>query len=94
MLKAVLPPLCLLLALALAVTGFAVIAFGEPEANVSLHQARASGDELTTATLEDDLQQRRMSRMVMIGLLFTGSGVMTLLAFGAMGGPTRNQKQR
>ena len=91
--KAVLPALCLLLALAMAITGFSMIAFGEPEANVSLHQARASGDELTTTTLEDDLQQRQTSRMVMIGLLFAGSGVMTLLAFGSMSGPTRNPKQ-
>ena len=92
MLKTFLPPFCLLLALALAITGFSMIAFGGPEASISLHEARASGDELTTNTLEQDLQQRQTSRMVMIGLLFAGSGAMTLVAFGAMSGPSRNRK--
>lgn len=93
MLKAILPPFCLLLALALAITGFAMIAFGGPEASISLHEARASGDELTTNTLEDDLNQRQTSRMVMIGGLFVGSGAMTLIAFASMSGPSRNRKQ-
>jgi len=91
-LKAVLPPVCLLLALGLAITGFSMIAFGGPEESISLHEARANGDDLTTDTLEDDLLSRQTSRMVMIGLLFAGSGVMTLVGFGAMSGPSRNRK--
>lgn len=93
MFKAIIPPVCLLLALALAITGFAVIAFGEPEASVSLHAARANGDETTTDTLEEDLKRRQTSRMVMIALLFAASGGMALLGFGAMSGPSRNPKQ-
>ena len=92
MLKAVLPPVCLLLALGLAITGFSMIAFGGPEESISLHEARASGDDLTTNTLEDDLLSRQTSRMIMIGLLFAGSGAMTLVAFGSMSGPPRNPK--
>lgn len=93
MFKAILPPFCLLLALAMAITGFSMIAFGGPEASISLHQARATGDELTTNTLEDDLRKRQTSRMVMIGLLFAGSGAMTLIAFASMGGPSQNRQR-
>ena len=85
MLKSILPPVCLLLALALAVTGFSVIAFGGPEASVSLHEARASGDELTKETLEEELARQKLSRGVFITMLFVGSGVMTIVAFAAMG---------
>ena len=86
MLKAVLPPVCLLLALALAVTGFSMIAFGEPEPSISLHEARASGDELSESTLEADLKQRQFSRTLFITMLFVGSGAMTIVAFSSMGG--------
>lgn len=92
MLKAILPPFCLLLALGMAITGFSMIAFGGPEESVNLHAARASGDDLTTNTLEDELQRRQTSRMVMIGLLFAGSGAMTLVGFASMSGPSRNPK--
>ena len=93
MFKAFLPPFCLLLALALAITGFSMIAFGGPEESISLHEARASGDDLTQTTLELDLKQRQTSRVVMIGLLFAGSAAMTLIAFGSMSGPGPNRQQ-
>ena len=84
--KSILPPVCLFLSLSLAITGFAIIAFGGPEESISLHEARASGDELSTNTLEDDLAQRQRSRRLLLTLMFVGSGAMTLAAFGAMGG--------
>lgn len=85
MLKTFLPPICLLLALALAITGFAMIAFGAPEASVSLHEARAAGDELATSTLEQHLEDQQWSRITFITLLFVASGAMTFVAFGSMG---------
>ena len=85
MLKSIFPPLCLMLALALAITGFSMLAFGGPEESVSLHAARATGDELTTSVLEDDLSTRQTRRVVLITLIFVGSGVMTLVAFVSMG---------
>lgn len=93
MLKAILPPFCLLLALAMAITGFSMLAFGAPEASISLHQARATGDELSTETLEEDLRQRQRSRIILIAALFAGSGAMTLVAFGSMSGPSNNRSQ-
>jgi hypothetical protein len=92
MFRSILPPFCLLLAIAMAVVGFSMLAFGNPEASVELHQARASGDELATATLEADLSSRQMKRTTMIVLLFVGSGVMTTVGFGAISGPSNNRK--
>ena len=89
MMKSILPPICLLLALALAITGFAVIAFGSPEETVSLYQARADGDERATTTLEDDLQHRQTSQTLMIAGLFVSSAVMTVTAFTSMSGPKK-----
>lgn len=85
MLKSVFPPICLFLALALAITGFSMLAFGGPEASVALHAARAAGDEASTDALEENLQRRKKSRMVRIVLTFAGSGVMTFVAFASMG---------
>jgi len=78
----------LLLALAMAIVGFSMIAFGGPDASVNLHQARAAGDELATDTLEADLEQRQTHRVTMIVLLFVGSGVMTIVGFGSKKGPS------
>lgn len=89
MLRNVFPPLCLLLALAMAIVGFSMLAFGGPDASVALHQARASGDELSKTTLESDLAHRQTTRVVMIVSLLVGSGVMTLVAFGSMRGPAQ-----
>ena len=87
MLRSLFPPLCLLLALSMAIVGFSMLAFGGPEASVSLHEARASGDELATSTLEADLKEKQATRVTLIVLLFVGSGVMTVIAFGSMRGP-------
>lgn len=89
--KSIVPPLCLLLALALAITGFSMLAFGGPEDSVSLHAARAAGDEMTTSVLEDELRQRQTSRVVLIVSIFIGSGLMTMVAFISMGGSARKQ---
>ncbi len=94
MLKSIFPPICLLLALALAIAGFAMLAFGGPEDSVSLHAARASGDELKTSVLEADLQQRQMARIMLIVSVFVGSGLMTMVAFLSMGGASSNQQTR
>jgi hypothetical protein len=80
-----LPPLCLLLALAMLLVGFTLIAVGGPEDSVQLHQARAQGDELTTETLETDLRRKQLLRYTLIGLLLLGSGLMTMTAFRSMG---------
>ena len=85
MLSHLIPPLCLLLALAMLIVGFTLIAVGEPEDSVQLHQARAQGDELSTETLEADLRRRRVTRYTLIGLLLLGSGLMTVTAFRSMG---------
>ena len=85
MMKSLLPPFCLLLALALAITGFSMLAFGGPEASVSLHAARAAGDDLLTEPMEENLKKRQTSRIVTIVGLFVGSGTMTMIAFASMG---------
>lgn len=92
LIKSIAPPICLMLALALAITGFSMLAFGGPEDSISLHQARASGDELTTSVLEKDLHQRQTSRVVLIVSTFVGSGVMTLVAFFSMGESSSKQR--
>lgn len=91
MFKAIFPPFCLVLAIAMAVVGFSMLAFGAPEASLDLHQARASGDELATTTLEADLQSRQVKRTAMIVLLFAGSGVMTFVAFGSIRSSSDNR---
>lgn len=94
MLKSVFPPICLLLSLALAITGFSMIAFGGPEDSVSLHAARATGDELTTSVLEKDLHERQTTRIIWIVAIFVGSGLMTVTAFMSMGDSSANQHAR
>lgn len=84
MLRSVFPPICLLLSIAMAVVGFSMLAFGGPDVSVNLHEARAQGDELATTALEEDLETRQTKRIVMIVSLFVGSGLMTVVAFGAM----------
>ena len=91
MLRILFPPICLLLALALAIVGFSMLAFGGPEASVSLHEARAKGDELATDTLEADLAERQTDRVVLIASLFAASGVMTIVAFGVMQGSSQKR---
>lgn len=78
------PPLCFLLALALLVTGFSLLAIGFPEASVELHRARASGDEAFSESLEADLRNRRLVRGTLITLSLVGSVVVTITGFRAM----------
>ena len=92
MIRSLFSPLCLLLAIAMAVVGFSMLAFGGPEASLSLHQARATGDELAETTLEADLDARQTQRVTMIVMLFVGSGVMTIVGFGSMQGSAANRK--
>ena len=80
----VVPPLCFLLAFTLFVTGFSLIAIGFPDASVELHQARASGDEMFTETLEADLQKRRFTHGTLITLSLVGSVFVTMAGFRAM----------
>lgn len=84
--------MCLIVAIAMAVVGFSMLAFGEPEASLELHQARANADELATSALEADLEGRQFNRTTMIVLLFLGSGVMTAVGFGSIGGTSGNPK--
>ena len=91
MLRFLFPPLCLLVALASAIVGFSMLAFGGPEASVSLHEARSQGDELSTDTLEADLATRQTNRVVLISSLFATSGVMTIVAFGSMRGSSQKR---
>ena len=79
-------PFCLLLALAMLIVGFSMIAFGGPEASIELHQARASGDDAFVNVLEADLQRNQHYRTGLIVFLFLGSCVMTVIAFRTMRG--------
>ena len=78
------PPLCFLLALALLVVGFSLLAIGFPEASVELHRARASGEEAFSEPLEADLRNRRLTRGTLITLSLVGSVVVTIAGFRAM----------
>jgi len=78
------PPLCLVLALAMAVAGFALLAVGRPEPNVDLHRATAAGDEQSQKVLESQLQRERLERQLLLGCLFAGSAVMIATAFVTM----------
>jgi hypothetical protein len=76
--------LCLLLALALLITGFALMAVEPPAASVELHSARVRGDEAYRDVLEDQLAQRQRARRILVGSLFAGSALMVLVAFLTM----------
>ncbi len=79
-----LPPLCLVLALAMAITGFALLATGPPEPNVDLHRATASGDEPSREVLQAELHRQQLQRKLLLGCLFAGSAVMIATAFVTM----------
>ena len=79
-----LPPLCLLIALAMVITAFAVGAVEPPAASVELHRARAAGDEDVRDVLEGKLKRQKFARQVLLGCLFAGSGLMIFAAFATM----------
>lgn len=80
------PPLCLVLALAMVIVGFGLWAVEPPEANVDLHRARAAGDEPYQEVLELQLHRQQRTRHWLLGCLFAGSGIFALLALVTMRG--------
>lgn len=68
-----LAPVCLILCLALLVTGFALLAIDTPEPNVELHRATALGDDAYREVLERDLTRRIWMRRALIGALFAAA---------------------
>ena len=77
----VLPPLCLILALAMLISGFAMLAFGAPEASVEYHRALTAGDEDQADVFKVNLVRRQFARRVLLGSLFGGSVVLVVAAF-------------
>jgi hypothetical protein len=77
-------PLCLFLALALLIAGFAIWAVESPQPNMELHRARVSGDEEYSKVLEEQLEGQRWSRKVLLFGLFGGSAMMVVMAFVMM----------
>ncbi|MCA9120346.1 MAG: hypothetical protein H6822_10050 [Planctomycetaceae bacterium] len=80
-----LSPLCLLLALAMLIAGFALWSVDAPEAGIELHRARVEGDDDFREVLEAKLEQRRMARSALLFCLFGGSAMMALAAFATLG---------
>ncbi len=79
-----LPPLFLVLALAMAIAGFAIMAVDPPEPNVELHRVTADGDETARDALQADLERQQFNRKLLLGCLFVGSAVMIAMAFMTM----------
>ncbi len=79
-----LPPLCLLLALASLISAFTLLATDAPEPSMKLHQARVEGDEDYRKVLEEDLEKRRVFRTILITGLFVSTGLFTVAAFLTM----------
>lgn len=88
-----LPPLCLLLALATAVAGFSLLARGAPEPSVEQHQAAAAGDDQYREALEAELRRQQLKRKVLLGCLFAGSGLLIVTAFLTMR-PAESRRRR
>lgn len=93
LMQRLIPPLCLLLALAMAVAAFALWAVEAPEAGIELHRARVSGDEPYRQVLEAQLKRRRWARKALLGGLFVGSGLMIVAAFLTMR-PAEGRRKR
>jgi uncharacterized protein (UPF0254 family) len=84
-----LAPICLILCLAMLVTGFALLATDPPEPNVQLHRARATRDEAYEEVLERELQRRIWMRRGVIGGLFVGAFALGVGAFCSIGDARR-----
>ena len=80
----ILPPVCLVTALAMLVAAFTLWAVEPPQESVELHAARVSGDEAYEEALENQLTRRQFARKALIGCLFAGAGFMFVVAFFAM----------
>ena len=79
-----LPVVCLVFALTLAISGFAVQSVDPPEPSMKLHRARVEGDEDYGKLLETDLQRRQWARKALIAGLYGGAVVFTVAAFWTM----------
>ena len=78
------PPMCLVLGLAMLVAGFALMAVEPPPEPMELHQARVTGDDKFRDVLEGNVARQRLARKLLIGSLFGCSGLMVVLAFLSM----------
>ncbi len=79
-----LPPLCLFLALALLISGFALLATGTPELGIELHRARVGGEEEYRELLERELAHEQWSHRALVGGLFAGALLAVVAAFSTM----------
>ena len=82
--NAIVPPTCLVLALLLLIAAFAVLAIDEPQPSVELHRARVEADERYREALEEQLENRRLRRRLLIGSLFGMAVILAVVAFVAM----------
>ncbi len=88
MLRAFLPPLCLVLALAQLIVAFTLLSVGEPEVDVEIHRARVESTEEHVAALEDRLARRQWGYRGLIAGLFVGAVATTVIGFRTIG-PSR-----
>ncbi len=79
-----LPPLFLFLALALLISGFALVATGTPELGMELHRARVGGEEEYRELLERELAHEQWSHRALVGGLFAGALLAVVAAFSTM----------
>ena len=79
-----LPPVCFLLAIALLVTGFALLSYGSPEVGVELHRARADLDQQSQDVLEEDLARRQWIHRGFVGAVFALSVILVVTGFLVM----------
>ncbi len=80
----IVPPFCLLLAIAMMVAGYCLWSIDPPQATVDLYRAAASGDEQYREAAEEQLRRRQRNRKILVGSLFAGGGLMVVIAFFSM----------
>jgi hypothetical protein len=78
------PPICLVLALAMLIMGFAMLAVEAPQPPAELAGARAAGDDDYGDAIEAQVARQRWIRILTLTGLFTGTVVMTVAAFALM----------
>ena len=84
MLREIVPPLCLVLALFSLIGAFASLAVERPQPSVELHRARIQGNEEYQQVLERDLQKRRWKRVAFTGSLFSGAVILGAAGYLSM----------
>ena len=82
--KAIVPPLCLVLSMLLFIAGFATLSVDRPQPGVELHRARVQDDEQYRDLLEQRLERRRLQRKVLTGSLFGMAIILPIVAFIVM----------